>query len=152
MLATYGVAKPNQTQKTPDLQKRAIRYYDTQVLVPDGSVLPCLNATDCARRDRRSRIRKPEAPVVETYCDITPLLEDDSKTKSSAVVDEWGDEDAIRDMMVSEDDVDADNVDEVSKEFEFVEFEVISENNGTVRRWYKGFRHWLKELNENIGK
>jgi hypothetical protein len=137
MLATYGLADSKHSQNNADLQKRATRYYGTQVLVPEGSVSPCLNATDRARRQRRSRVREPEGPVLETYCDITPLLEDAPKGNSEAAVKVVGDEDTISDIMMSEDD----DVDEVGKEFEVIEYEVVSEHNGTIRRWYRGFRH-----------
>jgi hypothetical protein len=75
--------------------------------------------------------------VLETYCDITPLLEDAPKGNSEAAVKVVGDEDTISDIMMSEDD----DVDEVGKEFEVIEYEVVSEHNGTIRRWYRGFRH-----------
>jgi hypothetical protein len=138
MLATYDLAENVESQKSADIQKRATRYYGTQVLVPDGSVSSCLNATDRARRQRRSRVREPERPVLETYCDITSLLPDPLKVKAKVNVAESDDEDAIPEMTVSDDDG---NVDEVGKEFEFIEYEVVSEHNGTVRRWYRGFRH-----------
>ena len=144
MLATYGLTEDGKIGKSADLQKRVERYYGDQVLVPNGSVSPCINATDRARRARRNRIRDPGTPPSpETFCDITPLLQDAPKPKSVAQVrddDDWADDEVIdeseiHDMVLSEDDNDP------GKEFEVVESEPMSEHNGTVRRWYKGFRH-----------
>jgi len=158
MLAAFGPTKDDKVDKSAELQRRAGRNHGDQmetdkVLLPYGSVSPCMNATDRARRVQRNGIRVPEAstptapaPQSGTFCDITPLLRDPSNVKAivqapranaedSWADDETVDEDEIPDMVLSEDE------DDPGKEFEMVRYESMSEHNGTVRRWYRGFRH-----------
>lgn len=140
------------TDKAADLRRRVERYYGNQTLVPHVSVSPCISAIDRERRARRSRIREPEAEgpqtsILETgtFCVITPLLQQPTKTKSVVQTpehvqdNEWADddlpEDEVPDMLLSEDE------DDPGKEFEMVKYEPMSEHNGTVRRWYRGLRH-----------
>ncbi|KAF2826481.1 hypothetical protein CC86DRAFT_370465 [Ophiobolus disseminans] len=81
-----------------------------------------------------------------TFCDITRLLQELTRPKCVAQApkhngkgeytdDEILVENDIPDMVLSEDD------DDPGDEFEIVKYEPMSEHNGTVRRWYRGFRH-----------
>jgi hypothetical protein len=91
------------------------------------------------RRQRESRIHEPER-VDEVYCDITALLVNDQKGRVKATVDE------VPDMVLSEseeeevveEEEEEEDIDDV---FELVESRGVSEHNGTVRRWYRGFIH-----------
>jgi hypothetical protein len=75
--------------------------------------------------------------VDEVYCDITALLFDEPR--------KVGKEDAISDMVLSEssdeEDEEDEDLDDISRGFEIIESGDVSEHNGTVRRWYRGFRH-----------
>lgn len=87
----------------------------------------------------------------ENFCDITPLLQERRKSRcvDRFVLDretEWADEhpvdeEDIPDMPISDDEEEEEEEDNPGKEFEFVKYEPMSEHNGTVRRWYRGFRH-----------
>jgi hypothetical protein len=102
---------------------------NTQHPVP---VSPCINATDRAQR-ARLRLASASQPLSqETFCDNTPLLQDNPKRKPAVDVVDEGD---IPDMQLSEDE-------ELGEEFEVIEKrECGVVHNGTVRRWWRGFRH-----------
>ncbi|KAH3915189.1 hypothetical protein HBH56_085590 [Parastagonospora nodorum] len=146
-LMTYGVEEPtrqNPEDESSQRQQRAHRYYSTQILTPSIPVSPCINATDRARRARRSRIRQPgdvDPNAEEVFCDITPLLRE-KKTKSVAKKRQSefetndGDDEEIPEMVLEEDEEEMDGEYELLKRGEGLEM-----HNGTVRRWYRGFRH-----------
>ena len=55
------------------------RYYGLQLLIPEGVVSPCINATDQARRKRRTRIRVLESAtskVQRNRTDDSTIFED----------------------------------------------------------------------------
>jgi hypothetical protein len=152
MLAAYGLTTDGEVDTSAEVQGRTERYYGDQILVPHGSVSPCINATDRAQRARHSRVREPDSDqhdrsVAETstYCDITPLFREPRSPESVALpsrdrenrptdngITNVGE---IPDMLLTDDE------DSSGKEFETVDYEPMSEHNGTVRRWYRGFRH-----------
>jgi hypothetical protein len=83
-----------------------------------------------------SRIREQEMPVDvdEVYCNITALLFDGPRRV--------GKEDAIPEMVLRKSDEEEDeDLDDIGRDFEIIESGDVSEHNGTVRRWYRGFRH-----------
>lgn len=86
-----------------------------------------------------SRIREAEVPVdvEEVYCDITALFFDEPKKVRK--------EDEISEMVLSEgndeEDEEDEDLDVISRDFEIIESGNVSKHNGTVRRWYRGFRH-----------
>jgi hypothetical protein len=86
------------------------------------------------RRQRESRIHEPER-VDEVYCDITALLVNDQKGRGKATVDE------VPDMVLSESEEEEEEEEDIDDVFELVGSRGVSEHNGTVRRWYRGFRH-----------
>lgn len=94
---------------------------------------PCINATDRAHRARLRLTSVNQLISQETFCDITPLLLDSPKRKPVAEVIGQGE---IPEMQLSEDEED------VGGEFEVIEKrECGVVHNGTVRKWYRGFRH-----------
>jgi hypothetical protein len=146
-LIVYGIEEPTQQNPPEDgssqRQQRAQRNYSTQILRPSAPVSPCLNAIDRARRARSSRIRQPgdvDPNAEDVFCDITPLLRE-KKTKSvtkkrQSEFESNDDDDEIPEMVLTEDEEEGDG------EYEFVERgEGLEMHNGTVRRWYRGFRH-----------
>lgn len=152
MLAAYGLTTDSAVDTSAGMQGRAERYYGDQILVPHGSVSPCINATDRARRARRSRVRELDSDQhnrsvakVSTFFDITSLLCEPRSPKSVALPsrdrknrptdDGITDEGGIPAMLLINDEESS------GKEFEIIDHEPISEHNGTVRRWYRGFRH-----------
>jgi hypothetical protein len=151
VLAAYGLVRDDKADMNADHQKRAERYYGDQILVPNGSVSPCLNATDRARRARHSRIRERDSathspPVVDTgtFCDITPQLLEPRKSKSVATASKdteevWTDDEVLDERDIP--DMELTDEEHLVREFEMVKYEPGSEHNGTVRRWYRGFRH-----------
>jgi hypothetical protein len=83
-----------------------------------------------------SRIREQEMPVDvdEVYCNITALLFDGPRRV--------GKEDAIPEMVLRKSDEEEDeDLDDIGRDFEIIESGDVSEHNGTVRRWCRGFRH-----------
>jgi len=151
MLAAYGLTTDGKVDASADIQKRAVRFYGDQTLVPHGSVSPCINATDRARRARHTCIREPEEqrdmPITKTstYCDITPLLSEPQNSRSVALGAEdsegiWTDDGLLEDDEIPDIPL-TDDGDDPGQEFELVKYEPMSEHNGTVRRWYRGFRH-----------
>jgi hypothetical protein len=122
--------------KTGEAKKRSARYYAKQVLTPNSSVSSRMNATDSARQKKRSKIREPatspirepQAPLSETHCDITLLLQDTPKVKSKVVAEVAGDNEWAheKDEMIPESTMD----DDVGKCFEFIESELVYEHNG----------------------
>jgi hypothetical protein len=151
ILAAYGLAEDDMADASTDPQKRAERYYGDQILVPQGSVSPCLNATDRARRARHSRTREPDItihqpPITDTgtFCDITPQILEPRKSKSVATASKdtaeiWTDDEVLDERDIP--DMELTDEEDLVREFEVVKYEPGSEHNGTVRRWYRGFRH-----------
>jgi hypothetical protein len=97
------------------------------------------------RRQRESRIHEPER-VDEVYCDITALLVNDQKGRGKATVDEVPDmvlseSDEEEEVVVEEEEEEEEEEEDIDDVFELVESRGVSEHNGTVRRWYRGFRH-----------
>lgn len=93
-------------------------------------VSPCINAIDRAHRAhlRLASTYQPPASQ-ETFCDITPLLQESPKHKPIIKEDE------IPDMELEEEEED------VGGEFEVIEKrECGVVHNGTERRWWRGFR------------
>jgi hypothetical protein len=159
MLAAYGFIGPSSdrdggSSEVFDLRKRAQRYYGPQILAPTTPVSPCINASDHAKRARRSRVRQAGdiGPDFEVFCDITSLLGDHgSKEKDKSVArskkrgelahddvtaehDMYGEDDDIPEMLLSDD--------EMEKDYEVVGNEFLgSEHNGTAKRWYRALRH-----------
>ncbi|KAF2024594.1 hypothetical protein EK21DRAFT_93969 [Setomelanomma holmii] len=92
-MAAYGLTEDGKVDYSQDRQARTERYYGSQVFVPGGSVSPCINATDRARRARRNHVREPHlarAPIptastasAGVFCDIPPLLHDSTKSQST---------------------------------------------------------------------
>jgi len=147
-LVTYSFVVPTQQDaheyESTEHQRRAQRYYSTQILTPSGPVSPCLNATDRARRARRSRIRRPgdvDPHAEDVFCDITPLLGESEtrlvaeKRRGDVETDGGHVDDDIPDMVLSEDE------EQVDGDYEFVDsVKEESMDNGTAKRWYGGFR------------
>lgn len=82
-----------------------------------------------------------QSTVEDTFCDITPLLEQSPKRKVVGGI--VGEDDDIPDMMLDEEkDEEELDEEELDEEFEVIEKrECGVVHNGTVRRWYRGFRH-----------
>lgn len=119
-LASYTLPDPSPNNQPPPSEQ--------QLPVP---VSPCINATDHAQRARICLASTSQPFPHETFCDITPLLLDSPKRKAVAE----GDESEIPDMQLSEDE-------ELGEEFEVIEKRDCGVvHNGTVRRWWRGFRH-----------
>jgi hypothetical protein len=152
MLAAYGLTTDSAIDTSAKMQGRAERYYGDQILVPHGSVSPCINATDRARRARRSRVREPDSDQHErfvaetsTFYNITPLLREPRSPESVALPSRDRENRPTDDGITDEGEIPAmlltDDEDSSGKDFEIIDYEPISEHNGTVRRWYRGFRH-----------
>jgi hypothetical protein len=155
MLTTYGLTGDNGVDQTAELQKRAARCYGDQAIAPNMAASSWLNATDLARRARRSKLRDPRPPFENEgdLCDITPLLEDTLNARSMVIEDvneDWVDGEVARDedipdMTLSEDAEDEEDEEEpdlISKGFEVVETPSIPfMHNGTVRKRYREYSH-----------
>lgn len=141
-LVTYGVAETPQSNVGQDSRtQRAQRYYSTQILTSSTPVSPCLNATDRARRARRSRIRQPgdvDPNAEEVFCDTTPLIREystQSVAKKRQRDVETDDDDEIQEMVLNGDE------EEMDGNYEFIDsVKGESMDNGTARRWHGGFR------------